>query len=53
MKNLLEMFQFTWWGKWVGFQFTPYTYDGNDGRRVTDWMAYFGWFSITKTRIAN
>lgn len=46
--KLREKFSVTNWRKWVGFQFTQYIYDGSDGRKVTDWMLYLGWFSITK-----
>jgi hypothetical protein len=55
---------FHWWSMWtLGItlnpfrwhkpQFTIYDYDGNDGRKVTDYMAYFGPFHFTKDRIAN
>jgi hypothetical protein len=47
------MFNFIFWKKWVGFQFTRYWYDGwpGDGRMVTDWMLYVGFWSLTKKRI--
>lgn len=51
--KLSKMFKFTFWRKWVGFNFDFYTYDGSDGRRVIDWMAHCGFFAITKYKIAN
>jgi hypothetical protein len=28
-----------------------YDYDGNDGRRVIDWILHLGWFWLIKYRI--
>ena len=46
----MTLFNFRFWKRWSGLGLVFYDYDGNDGRKVTDWILHLGFVWIIKNR---
>ncbi len=51
--KITKMLEVNWSPSWCKPQFDWYTYDGSDGRRVTNWMIHLGPLRIIHYRIAG